>query len=104
MQSNTVRYLLVLSLGLFVGAAATLDMTVMAERDPPQDALEPLPIDELRTFTEVYSRVKSDYVETVTDKKLLEDSIQGMLAGLDPHSSYLDAQAFKDVRADTEGQ
>lgn len=104
MQTNTVRYLLVLLLGIFVGAAATLDMTVMAERDPPQDALEPLPVNELRTFAEVYSRIKSDYVETVPDKKLLEDSIQGMLAGLDPHSSYLDAQAFKDVRADTEGQ
>ncbi len=98
------RYLLVLLIGVFVGAGVTLDMTVLAEREPAKEATSPLPIDELRTFTEVFSRIKSDYVEPVEDKKLLEDSIQGMLAGLDPHSSYLDAESFKDVRIETEGQ
>ena len=52
----------------------------------------------------MFSRIKSDYVETVEDKKLLGDAVQGMLAGLDPHSSYLDAESFKDVRVETEGQ
>ena len=63
-----------------------------------------MPISELRTFTEVFSRIKSDYVEPVDDKKLLQDAVQGMLAGLDPHSSYLDPEGFKDLRVGTEGE
>ena len=98
------RYILVLFLGMFVGAAIILDMGVLAERDEPKEALAPLPLNELRSFTEVFSRIKSDYVEPVEDKKLLEDAVQGMLAGLDPHSSYLDADSFKDMRVETEGQ
>jgi carboxyl-terminal processing protease len=66
--------------------------------------LAPLPLDELRTFTEVFSRIKADYVEPVEDKKLLEDAVQGMLAGLDPHSAYLDSESFRDMRVETEGQ
>ena len=98
------RYTLVLLLGVFVGAGVTLDMTVLAEREQAKDGVSSLPMDELRTFTEVFARIKSDYVEPVEDKKLLEDSIQGMLSGLDPHSAYLDAESFKDVRVETEGQ
>ncbi len=98
------RYILVLFLGMFVGAAVILDMGVLAERDTPQEAAAPLPLDQLRTFTEVFSRIKSDYVEPVSDKKLLDDAVQGMLAGLDPHSAYLDADSFKDMRVETEGQ
>lgn len=103
-MKSAARYTLVLLLGVFVGAGITFDMTVMAEREQSKAAASPLPIDELRTFTEVYARIKSDYVEPVEDKKLLEEAIQGMLAGLDPHSSYLDAEGFKDVRVETEGQ
>jgi len=98
------RYILVLFLGMFVGAAIILDMGVLAERDEPKETLAPLPLNELRSFTEVFSRIKSDYVEPVEDKKLLEDAVQGMLAGLDPHSAYLDADSFKDMRVETEGQ
>jgi len=98
------RYILVLFLGMFAGAAIILDMGVLAERDEPKEALAPLPLNELRSFTEVFSRIKSDYVEPVEDKKLLEDAVQGMLAGLDPHSAYLDADSFKDMRVETEGQ
>ena len=97
------RYTLVLLLGVFVGAGITFDMTVMAEREQTK-ASATLPIDELRTFTEVYARIKSDYVEPVDDKKLLDEAIQGMLAGLDPHSSYLDVDSFRDIRVETEGQ
>ncbi|MCR4331566.1 MAG: S41 family peptidase [Sulfuricaulis sp.] len=103
-MKHATRYILVLFLGMFVGAAIILDMGVLAERDEPKEALAPLPLNELRSFTEVFSRIKSDYVEPVEDKKLLEDAVQGMLAGLDPHSSYLDADSFKDMRVETEGQ
>ncbi|MEX2163379.1 MAG: S41 family peptidase [Sulfuricaulis sp.] len=98
------RYILVLILGMFVGAVIILDMGVLAEREGSKDTLAPLPLDELRTFTEVFSRIKADYVEPVSDKKLLEDAVQGMLAGLDPHSAYLDATSFKDMRVETEGK
>ncbi|MFL6648607.1 MAG: S41 family peptidase, partial [Sulfurifustaceae bacterium] len=103
-MKSAARYTLVLLLGVFVGAGISFDMTVMAEREQSKAAVSPLPIDELRTFTEVYARIKSDYVEQVEDKKLLEEAIQGMLAGLDPHSSYLDAEGFREVRVETEGQ
>jgi len=103
-MTSAARYTLVLLLGVFVGAGVTLDMTVLAQREQARESAIPLPVDELRTFTEVFARIKSDYVEPVTDKKLLEDSIQGMLAGLDPHSAYLDADSFKDIRVETEGQ
>jgi carboxyl-terminal processing protease len=103
-MKSAARYLLVLLLGLFVGVAATFDMVVHAERQQAKETVGALPYDELRTFAEVFGRIKSDYVEPVDDKKLLNDAIQGMLAGLDPHSAYLDAESFKEVRIDTEGQ
>ncbi len=104
MKSSTARYIVVLFLGAIVGAIVTLDMVVQADRETKEIAPSALPLDELRTFTEIYSRIKSDYVESVDDKKLLADAIQGMLSGLDPHSSYLDAESFKDMRVETEGQ
>ncbi|MDH3638876.1 MAG: S41 family peptidase [Gammaproteobacteria bacterium] len=99
---NTIgRYTLVLIIGVFVGVGITLERTVLAERP---DAAAPLPLDELKVFAEVFSKVKSDYVEEIDDKKLLEDAIHGMLAGLDPHSSYLDPESFKEIRIGTEGK
>ena len=89
------RYVLVLLLGVFIGAGFTLDTAVLAKRDGEQVVSTTLPLDELRTFTEVFSKIKSDYVEDVADKKLLEDAIAGMLAGLDPHSTYLDPEGYK---------
>jgi carboxyl-terminal processing protease len=96
-------YALILLLGVFVGAGVTLERAVQAEREAARQN-QALPIEELRVFTEVYSRIKSDYVEAVDDKKLLQSAIQGMLTGLDPHSSYLDAEGFKDIRIGTEGE
>jgi carboxyl-terminal processing protease len=94
------RYILILSLGLFIGSAITMERAVFAERVEPQ----PLPLDTLRIFTEIFGKVKSDYVEAVGDKKLLEDAIHGMLAGLDPHSAYLNPESFKEMRIGTEGK
>lgn len=99
------RYTLILLLGIFVGAGVTLERAVMADREQAKEvALAPLPLDELRTFAEVFNRIKSDYVVPVEDKKLLQDAIQGMLSGLDPHSNYLDQDAFKEIRIGTEGE
>ncbi len=65
---------------------------------------EALPLDELRTFTEVFAKIKNDYVEEVDDKELLENAIRGMLAGLDPHSSFLVEEAYKELQEGTTGE
>ncbi len=65
---------------------------------------ESVPVNELRTFAEVFGRIKQDYVEPVEDKTLLEYAIRGMLSGLDPHSSYLDAEDYKELQAGTSGE
>jgi carboxyl-terminal processing protease len=89
-----------LLIGVSIGAAVTVGVTALADKE----SLSPLPINELRTFTEVYARIKQDYVEPVEDKKLITEAINGMLTGLDPHSAYLDAEAFKDLRVTTTGE
>ncbi|CAK0741657.1 Carboxy-terminal-processing protease [Gammaproteobacteria bacterium] len=65
---------------------------------------ESLPLEDLRVFAEVLARIKNDYVKVVDDKTLLENAIRGMLSGLDPHSSYLDIDAYKELQVGTSGQ
>lgn len=59
---------------------------------------------QLNLFGDVFERVRADYVEKPEDSKLVESAINGMLSGLDPHSSYMDAKAFKDMRTNTDGK
>ncbi|MGA0116311.1 MAG: S41 family peptidase [Burkholderiales bacterium] len=87
--------------GVLIGVAISLNYSAIAQRDA---ATQPLPIEELRAFTEVFGRVKSDYVEPVADKKLINEAINGMLTGLDPHSAYLDQEAFKELQVGTRGR
>ena len=63
-----------------------------------------LPLDDLRTFTRVYEHIRSSYVEELSDTTLLEYAIKGMMAELDPHSSYLDADSFEDLQVNTSGE
>ena len=65
---------------------------------------EPLPLEELQVLAEVFGTIKSGYVDEVTDVKLLRNAIKGMLTGLDPHSAFLEPEAFKEVRISTEGK
>src|SRR6266404_3733571 len=58
----------------------------------------------IREFTEVFGAIKANYVEPVEDRKLMQEAISGMLAGLDPHSAFLDADAFKDLQVGTQGE
>src|SRR5215510_8575913 len=85
-------------LGAVAGVLVSLNFQAIAERRPS------LPIEELRAFTEVFGAIKTNYVEPVEDKKLITEAINGMLTGLDPHSSYLDAEAFKELQVGTQGQ
>ncbi len=87
--------------GVLIGVAISLNFSAVAQRD---GGALPLPIEELRAFTEVFGRVKSDYVEPVEDKKLITEAINGMLTGLDPHSAYLDQEAFRELQVGTQGQ
>lgn len=69
-----------------------------------RQAAAPLPLNELRTFTEVLERIRTSYVEPVDDATLLESAIRGMLEGLDPHSAYLEPDAFRGLQDTTSGQ
>jgi carboxyl-terminal processing protease len=62
-----------------------------------------LPLDDLRKFTAVFSRIKDAYVEEVTDSQLLESAIKGMLSELDPHSAYLAPKDYEDLEESTSG-
>ena len=63
-----------------------------------------LPLDELRTFAEVFNQIRQGYVEEIDDSTLLEYAIQGMLMGLDPHSTYLTEDAFQSLQDTTSGE
>ena len=69
-------------------------------------AKEPLPLQEIRQFTDVYSAIKAFYVDAdqTKDSLLLENALAGMLSGLDPHSAYLDKEAFEEMKEGTEGE
>ncbi|NJO17897.1 MAG: S41 family peptidase [Thioploca sp.] len=97
------RHLLPLLLGTLLGGLITLGGSVLANRTPT-DLTGVLPLEELRTFTEVFHRIKTDYVEEVEDKTLLENAIKGMLAGLDPHSSYLTPEDYQELTIGTRGE
>jgi len=68
------------------------------------DPEEQLPLDDLRKFTEVFERIKRGYVEEISDRELLNKAIKGMLSGLDPHSAYLEPDAFSDLQESTSGE
>ena len=59
---------------------------------------------QLNLFGDVYERVRADYVEKPDDLKLVESAINGMLAGLDPHSSYMDPGSLRDLQVQTRGE
>lgn len=86
--------------GVLVGLFATFSLDVFALKSNGQT----LPLAQLKKFSEVYARIKNDYVETVDDKQLITDAISGMLKGLDPHSDYLNEENFKELREGTSGE
>lgn len=96
------RSLTILITGMVLGLVLALGQGVWAERETVNGL--PLPLDELKAFTQVFAKIKSDYVEPVDDRELLKDAIRGMLNGLDPHSTYLDKDAYKDLRIGTTGE
>ncbi len=93
---------LLLTLGILIGVSASVTSSVFATKEAA-DA-NGLPLNELRNLSDIFSRIKSDYVEDVEDKVLLENAIKGMLSGLDPHSTYLNSDEYKELKIGTTGQ
>lgn len=88
--------------GAIVGVTASLSLNVFAFKQTPDET--ELPLEQLQKFTEVYARVKQDYVETPDSKEMINNAIRGMLTGLDPHSDYLDEESFKELQVGTSGE
>ncbi|MDH5611327.1 MAG: S41 family peptidase [Gammaproteobacteria bacterium] len=99
-MSKQFKTALLLTLGIFIGVSASITGSVFAIKEPTNG----LPLNELRNLSDIFSRIKSDYVEDVEDKTLLENAIKGMLSGLDPHSTYLNPDEYKELQIGTTGQ
>jgi carboxyl-terminal processing protease len=102
-----IRAPLALAAGVVIGVGIALSHGVLAEKQAAIVTLDSgasLPLKDLQTFVEILNRVKMDYVEPVTDETLLENAVRGMLAGLDPHSAYLDKEEFKEMNIATTGK
>jgi carboxyl-terminal processing protease len=95
---------------IFLGAVASAGLTLLATQ--PQavfvgwgaKAASSDTYRQLGLFGEVFERVRADYVEKPDDSKLVESAINGMLAGLDPHSSYMDPSSLRDLQVQTHGE
>jgi len=94
-----LRLLSLFVAGALAGALATTGMQVYADKQ----AETKLPLMEVRQFTSVFNAVKDYYVDEVSDKELLELAVEGMVSGLDPHSSFLDPEGFEDMSEATHG-
>ncbi len=96
--------------GAILGASVVIGSTVLAERESVNIQEEQiqkstsLPLQELRTFVEVFERISRDFVEPVEDEKLLEGAISGMLSALDPHSAFLPPKEFALMEERTKGE
>ena len=99
-MSGRMRNIGLIAVGAFAGVAISLGISAYAFRD----SRGPIPLDDIRQFTDVFGVIKSNYVEPIDDKKLMQEAISGMLAGLDPHSAFLDGDAFKELQTSTQGE
>ena len=99
-MKSLVRSVTWLLVGSAIGVSLAVGQGVFAERT----AEGTLPLEDLRTFTEVFAKIKNDYVEPIDDKSLLENAIRGMLSGLDPHSAYLVPDDYQELQAGTSGE
>ena len=94
----------VLSTMLLLGVLNTSANAAPSSPNAVTPPAQTLPLNDLRTFAEVLERIKTAYVEPIDDKTLFENAIKGMLSNLDPHSSYLEPEAFRDLQESTSGE
>ncbi len=100
-MGNKMKAAGLIVMGAVIGVSLSLHFSAVAEK---QATTLNLPIEDLRMFSEVFGRIKSDYVENVEDKKLIKEAINGMLTGLDPHSAFLDQEAYHELQVGTQGK
>ncbi|MBB3121867.1 S41 family peptidase [Pseudoduganella violacea] len=98
-MGNKFKSMGLIGLGMVAGVAASMQFSAIAQKSGT-----PLPLEELRQLSDVFGLIKSDYVEDVDDKKLVQEAIAGMVSSLDPHSVYLDKKAFKEMRESVQGK
>src|SRR6202051_1995519 len=103
---RSMRKTSLILLGAAAGAALTLMTTPprIVFGGPSARAAAADAYKQLSLFGDVFERVRADYVEKPDDGKLVESAINGMLTGLDPHSSYMDAKSFRDMQVQTRGE
>ncbi|GMV55005.1 MAG: peptidase S41 [Betaproteobacteria bacterium] len=89
---------------VLIGGLAGILISLNFSASANKEAIAPLPVEDLRMFADVFGAIKRNYVEPVEDKKLISYAIGGMLNGLDPHSAYLDPDAYKDLQVGTQGE
>lgn len=95
-----LRSLSLICAGTAAGIVIATSGSAFAEKSRSQV----LPIEDVQLFAEVFGAIKNYYVDDVSDTKLIENAIKGMVDGLDPHSSFLDTQSFKDLEESTAGE
>lgn len=100
-MGNKVKAAGLIGLGAIIGVGVSLHFSAVAEK---QSTALNLPIEDLRVFSDVFGRIKDEYVESVDDKRLFKEAINGMLTGLDPHSAYLEGDAYKELQVTTQGK
>jgi carboxyl-terminal processing protease len=102
-RQRRFRYGLLLGAAFLVGVASGPTVGFLG-RAVAQDQSRAEASQFLKVFGDVFERVRAEYVDPVSDKEILENAINGMLTGLDPHSSYMNAKAFKDMQVQTKGE
>ena len=100
-MSLKTRAVLVLVVGTVMGVSLSAGGDFLARKQQPTE--DEFALEQAHLFAEVMRRVKSDYVEPIDDSELLESAIRGMVSDLDPHSQYLDADEYRDIRISTTG-
>jgi carboxyl-terminal processing protease len=100
-MSLKTRAILVVVIGVVMGLSLSLGGGLVSVKPTPDE--DQLAWEQARLFAEVMELVKQDYVEPIDDAELLESAVRGMVSGLDPHSAYLDAEEYRDIRISTTG-
>ena len=105
-MAHWLRKTSALGVAAVFGFSVAIAINAVADKDDAANTAtdNSIPLNELRTFTDVLTRVKADYVDPVSDKTLMDNAIRGMIDRLDPHSNYLDKAEFKDLQETTTGK
>ena len=97
------RHALLVVTGIVLGLSLALSSGVYADREPAEDTRQSLPPEQAELFAEVLWRVRQSYVDDVEYEALIEDAVRGMISGLDPHSTFLNEEEFREIRISTTG-